>query len=251
MKQFCLCSLLIIAAAVQIQARPTVQGIPAPADNSIEQALPVNLFDDVVTPKVEPEVEKPAEVEVAEAKPVSAYGAAYSDYQVNGKLIAYIGASWCPHCPKAKAEFEKRAEGRSDCVVLDIDKDAEAKEIMDGYRSVPVIFVFGTVDGKQTKRRYSASKQDLDAIFAKQGQASFAPECLSCGCQSCPRDCAANGCNCSSSSNSSSGGESCGVGLVRGQPVRNVVRLGIGAAKWVKEHKPVRSFCRRLCGRCR
>lgn len=246
-----LCLLLMVGLAVvsTIQAKPAPVKSPAPADHSIELAIP--SFSAI--PESEPEPAK--EPEMASAQPVSAYRQAYGEYQASGKMIVYIGASWCPHCPKAKADFEKRAQGRSDCVVLDIDRDDEAKEIMDGYRSVPVIFVFDTVDGKQTKKRHNASQRDLDTIFAKQGQASFAAECLSCSkcsncsCSNCPRDCAANGCNCSESSNSSNGSKCCG--LVRGQPVRNTIKAVVGVAKWVKQKQPVQSLARRLCGRCR
>lgn len=243
MKQFLLCLLVIIAIASGIQARPAPVE-PKPADHSIENVIPVNLFDDI----------KPVETPKPEAtKPKTAYELAYAAAQESGKLTVLVCAEWCKPCKDAKEQFAKLSDGRLDCVQLDYDLDPEAKSNLDGRVTLPTVLVFQrresgwyrlTYDGTSANIKQAFSLMGTDPNAKASGNASFAPECL--GCQNCPAECAARGCHCGSScgSCSESGSEHAGCGgacLVRGQPVRNALKLGgkavvktakAGAALW-------------------
>jgi hypothetical protein len=219
MKSFVLCSLLIIAAASALQARPAPLESPLPADHSIEQVLPVNLF-----------VEAEAKPTVKPTKPLSAYDRAYAAAQDSGRLVVLVCAKGCRPCKPAKEEFEKLAEGRADCVMLDLDEDEHAREILVDGGTFPAVVVFERRDDGWHRLTYGGTAHDIRTVLqpAAAGAAMMAPECL--GCKSCPDDCAAAGCHCQSASSTHESG-SCGVGCRR--PLRNAVA-------WVAEHKPVR-----------
>jgi len=227
-KQFLLCSLLIIAAASALQARPAPV-VPQPADHSIEQALPVNLFAD--SAKAEADEPKPAEVAIVNESG-DAYELAYEAAQTSGKMAVFICMEGCRPCKPAKEEFQKlSASVGYPCVMLDYNLHrAKCEQILGETFAVPALVIFERRDDERWWQvDYAGSPEVLRSVMqpVSNGAASFGPECL---CEKCPDNCPANGCNCSASAGDHNAG-SCGPCCRK--PLRNAV-------KWVADHKPVR-----------
>lgn len=150
----------------------------------------------------------PADATIEAIKPKSAYAAAHELGEKRGKLCVFVGATWCGPCQPAKALFRKLATEAGDsasCVELDVDRDAAtAGEMLAiaNQTSIPCVLVFSKRDGEWFVKLPACSESSLRAkMIGTNGQASFAAECI--GCKSCPADCAANGCGCSSSNGTS------------------------------------------------
>jgi glutaredoxin len=170
------------------------------------------------------------------AEPVAkkdAYSVAYAEAETTGKLCVYIGATWCKYCPAAKATFEANAP-KQGSVCLDFDADSKyVKDIQaaTGVTSVPQVVVYTKVSGEWIVSHVVGNKtRDIQIALAGKNPgatgvsilSTVAPGRSSCSCDSCPRDCAANGCDCGKQPSAGSGCASCGVS--QGLPRRGFMR---------------------------
>ena len=234
------------------------------SQSTAQQSAPVadipaaNEFNLTIEPDVLKDVSEPADSTIEAIKPKSGYAAAHALGEERGKLVVFVGAKWCGSCKAFEPVFRKIVESLGDTAAvaeIDVDRDAATAGEMLAIANtslIPCVLVFTKNDGEWTVTLPQCSEAGLRAaIIGPNGQASFAAECV--GCQSCPANCAANGCGCSMSSGSS-GGEQCGVQLVRGQPVRNLAKVAaVGVAKVVKAvaWRLSHPFNGRFCKRCR
>ena len=245
---------LAVLAVGLIASQSTAQQSAPVAD--IPTASEFNL---TIEPDVLEDVTEPADSTIEAIKPKSGYAAAHALGEQRGKLVVFVGAEWCGPCKAFEPVFRKVTESLGDTTAvaeLDVDRDAAtAGEMLAiaNRTSIPCVLVFTKNDGEWTVTLPQCSEAALRAaIINPNGQASFAAECV--GCQSCQRDCAANGCGCSMSAGSSSGGDHGGVQLVRGQPVRNLAKVVVvGGVKVVKAvaWRLSRPCSGKLCERCR
>lgn len=244
---------LAVLAVGLVASQSTAQQSAPVAD------IPTNEFNLAIEPDVLKDVSEPADSTIEAIKPKSGYAAAHALGEERGKLVVFVGAKWCGPCKAFEPVFRKVVENLGDTaavVELDVDRDAATAGEMLAIANrtgIPCVLVFAKVDGEWTLTLPQCNESALRAAITKpNGQASFAAECV--GCNSCPRDCAANGCGCSMSAASSSGGDHGGVQLVRGQPVRNLAKVSaVGVAKVVKAvaWRLYHPFNSRFCNRCR
>lgn len=183
--------LLILVAVVGVNAM--VKATP-PADSSIEQLADAPTF-------VAPEP-------VAEPKAKSPYAIAWESAQTSGKLAVFIKMERCEPCEKALPLFtEFAASGGYAAVVLDIEQDRELVAEIGKASIAPQIIVYEKRDGEWFKRSVIGNKpSEIKSAMAGANAVgeglilSTSPTARPCSCESCPRDCAANGCKCADSS---------------------------------------------------
>ena len=67
------------------------------------------------------------------------------------KVLFY--ASWCPFCMRFAPQFEKKFEGKKDCLMVAIDEDSDP--LWDEYsiKAVPTVLCF---KGKKITKRHDA-----------------------------------------------------------------------------------------------
>lgn len=174
---------IVIAAVVLLALAPTAKPtVPSPPDHSIEQRIAEQV---AVTP-------------VVHAK--DAYTVAWEEAQKTGKLCIYIGAKWCPHCPKAQAAFRENAVASGGaCVELDADNPAD-KPYIDKIvrehgkgRGIPQTVVYQKFgDEWQIKTVIGNRPSDIKAAMTN---LQAAESVVKCSCKNCTRSCRFGG-NC-------------------------------------------------------
>lgn len=197
-------ALLILSVVLGLNA---MASSTPPADQSIEQIAEAPKFVD------------PSPVEVPKAK--SPYAIAWETAQTTGKLAVFVKMERCEPCEKALPLFtELVASGGYAAVVLDMEKDSELVGRIGKSGIAPQVIVYEKRDGEWFQRSVVGNKtRDIQIALAGKnpgaGGVSIlstpAPGRSSCSCDSCPRDCEANGCDCSVSKSAASGScSSCG-----------------------------------------
>lgn len=258
--KFCYAMFAILVAVTLVTAKAAPQ-VGLPADHTIETRSPLAI-------KLQADAQHYAAVTAAEeavgqARPKS--GDAYSDaYKAGlslGKFCIFIGADWCNACPAGKKLFREHAiESGGACVELNVDRDKEyVREIQAGHKkgnSIPQVVVYvvrngeyeleSVVIGPDASKIKAAMLPKVVGIGVVPAENLSLTHCGKCHCETCPGDCAANGCHCGSSA-SGHGFGSCSAAVdwyKPGQPVRNLcrgtVRLGQKTVYFFQEHKPVR-----------
>jgi hypothetical protein len=269
-------SIPLLFVAVFLAALQISEAFPVetnPADHTIEQrTLEPTLASPLWSAKLastttqfatdDQQSAKPVESPVAEA-PVAkryTYADAYRSFEKCGKLCVLITTNNCPPCEEAHKWFRAVALSRNSgaCIVLhEVDDAAEVADIKEDGAGFPQLIVYHAASGTDVDtgepsrqvlvgyREISTSGEAL-AFSRSRGtpktvatNTSF-QKCAG-GCDSCPADCAANGCHCGHTQAAQAAG-ACGggCGLVLGQPVRNLGRVVVGTARWFDERRPVR-----------
>ena len=79
-----------------------------------------------------------------------------------GRVLLYIGTSWCKYCSFTKPAAEEIAKERPDLQVLFVDGDENPDLPMDvGLKTYPTLIEYE--DGAEIRRRGSAQLEDLRA----------------------------------------------------------------------------------------
>lgn len=228
MKQCIMVFVFLALVAAQVTKSPADH-----ADSVVVNDLAgFNLTVEPVGDVLKDEASEPADTTIGRS-PLSRYAIAYADAEVKGKLCVFIGAKWCGPCGPAKDRFRALAAMLGDvpCVELDINTDKDAPDLLDGH-SLPCVIVYELKAGEWSRLRSGGDPQVMREIMLGEptGQASFAAECVG-GCQSCPANCAANGCGCEHSVRYANGhcgddGWYPGKFFAERKPVRKVLKAG-------------------------
>lgn len=179
-------NLLLILVAV-VGANVLSNATP-PADHSIDER-------------------SPAVAEVAKPEPQrerSPYEIAWNTAQASGKLAVFIKMERCGPCEAALPLFtELAASGGYSAVVLDTEKDAELVAEIGRSGIAPQVVVYERKDGEWFQRSVIGNNpSEIKRVMAGANAVgeglilSTSPTARPCSCESCPRDCAANGCSC-------------------------------------------------------